>query len=250
MSAWQRYETLRPDQLRAAVDEAPVLYWPLGLLEHHGWHLPVGFDGLKAERLCIRMAERTGGLLLPVMWWGAGGGHGEFAWTFYQDAEAAKKILRETLERAALQGFKALVVVAGHYPWQPLLNSVVPVVEHRHPDVLILAGNEMALGRALDVPVSGDHAARWETSYGLALLPEHVEMAALREGRTSADWPNPHKRPRPEDVPKLQLDPGHALFSQVGEDPRGTATAEAGEAALSALCDALAAKVAAKLKGA
>ena len=39
-----RWEALRPDGLEAIIKTAPVVYWPLGLLEHHGWHLPVGFD--------------------------------------------------------------------------------------------------------------------------------------------------------------------------------------------------------------
>src|SRR5687768_5802002 len=85
---WRRYEQLRPDELDVLLSSAPVAFWPLGLLEHHGWHLPVGFDGLKAERICIRIAERTRGILLPVMWWGGGGGHGDFKWTHYQSMEA------------------------------------------------------------------------------------------------------------------------------------------------------------------
>ena len=72
--SWGRFEESRPDQLQAIVEKTPVAYWPLGLIEHHGWHLPVGFDGVKADRLCRRLAERTGGVLLPVMWWGGGGG--------------------------------------------------------------------------------------------------------------------------------------------------------------------------------
>ena len=71
MPTWHRYEELRPDQLELLLKEAPIAYWPLGLLEHHGWHLPIGFDGLKADRICRRLADRTGGVLLPVMWWAA-----------------------------------------------------------------------------------------------------------------------------------------------------------------------------------
>ena len=55
-----------------------VAYWPLGLLEHHGWALPVGYDGIKADRICQRLADHTGGVILPTMWWGGGGGHGAF----------------------------------------------------------------------------------------------------------------------------------------------------------------------------
>ena len=49
---WRHYHELRPDELAAMRDETPVAFWPLGLLEHHGWHLPVGYDGIKAERPC------------------------------------------------------------------------------------------------------------------------------------------------------------------------------------------------------
>jgi creatinine amidohydrolase len=87
---WGYYHELRPDELTALRDAAPVAFWPLGLIEHHGWHLSVGFDGLKAGRICARVAEQTGGVVLPVMWWGCGGGHDAFLWTHYQNPEAER----------------------------------------------------------------------------------------------------------------------------------------------------------------
>ena len=60
MAEWKNYEELRPDQLEALIDKSPIAFWPLGLLEHHGWHLPIGFDGIKAQRTCQRIAKRTG----------------------------------------------------------------------------------------------------------------------------------------------------------------------------------------------
>ncbi len=68
------HHQLRPDQLEAMIKEKLVAFWPLGLIEHHGWHLPIGFDGLKAEKLCIRIAEKTG----EVFCSSCGGG---FGWT-------------------------------------------------------------------------------------------------------------------------------------------------------------------------
>ena len=113
---WKRYVELCPDDLASAVSETPVAFWPLGLIEHHGWHLPVGFDGLKAERLCIRIAERTGGVLLPPLWWGARGGHSIFKWTHYQAEEAAESTLVTTVQQLIAFGFRVIVLVAGHYP--------------------------------------------------------------------------------------------------------------------------------------
>ena len=112
---WKRYEELRPDELAELVQRTPVAFWPVGLIEHHGWHLPVGYDGLKAEQLCRRIATRTGGVILPVMWWGAGGGHDRFLWTplpgpgrhgggvhYYGSAAVAIRLPRPPLRRRSL----------------------------------------------------------------------------------------------------------------------------------------------------
>lgn len=240
VAEWKRYEQLRPDELAELVRTAPVVYWPLGLLEHHGWHLPVGLDGIKAERLSIRIAERTGGVLLPTMWWGGLGGHGDFMWTLYQPEEAARAIVLGSLAKLIAFGFRVFVLIAGHYPWEGILRDHLPRIQEAHPDVLILWGTEMSIG-APKVCLPGDHAAREETSYGLSLLPELVEMAALREGRgpqTLLDG-----KPLFEDegcpYPGLDLDPASPRFAQLGADPR-EASAERGEAAFTPLVEHLA----------
>ena len=178
---WKRYEELRPDDLAAQVRSAPVAYWPLGLLEHHGWHLPVGFDGLKADQLCQRLATRTGGLILPVMWWGAGGGHDRFLWTHYQDPSAAAAVLTTTTRQLTVFGFRVIVLVAGHYPWQSILDQHLPPLQEERPDLLLLWGTEVSLGGE-GAQLRGDHAAREETSCGLALFPHLVALEALRAG--------------------------------------------------------------------
>ena len=61
-----RMELMTPDELERVLAEAPVAFVPVGTFEHHGWHLPVCFDGIKAHALCERVAERTGGTGLPT----------------------------------------------------------------------------------------------------------------------------------------------------------------------------------------
>jgi creatinine amidohydrolase len=239
---WGRYQELRPDQLAAIVDAAPVAFWPLGLLEHHGWHLPLGLDGLKAEAICARIAARTGGLLLPTMWWGAGGGHGDFMWTMYQPEEAAGAILARTVERLIAFRFRAIVLLAGHYPWVSLLKREIPPLQEAHPKILFLWGTEMDIAPDLRLP--GDHAAREETSYGLALFPELVDPEALRPGRDeAASWPGGHPPPPEARHPGVCFDAADPLFAQMGVDAR-TATAERGEDAVARLVDRLASQIA------
>ena len=245
--AWGRYEEMRPDQLQDIVAATPVAYMPLGLLEHHGWHLPVGFDGLKAHRLCARMAGRTGGVVLPVMWWGCGGGHGRFKWTMYQPPEATAAILRTTLVRLIAFGVRCVVMLAGHYPWKQVIAQVVPPLREAHPDVAFISGTEADVG-AEEVRLRGDHAARWETAYGLALLPELVDLDALRPGRTEAEaWPAEGPVPRDERHERGNYDAAHPLFAQFGEDARNADPKEA-DVMLERLADHIAGLVRESLK--
>lgn len=237
---WHRYETMRPDQLAGCVRTCPVVFWPLGLIEHHGWHLPLGLDGIKAERMCIRIAEQTGGVLLPTMWWGAGGGHGDFMWTLYQDERAADSILARTVEKLIAFGFRAIVLLTGHYPWKSILDRHLPRLQAQHPGVLFLWGTEMEIVEGVRLP--GDHAAREETSYGLALLPEFVDLDALRAGHDASAWPGGQAPPPETRHPGVEFDPVQPNFAQMGKDAR-TATAERGEAHVRQLVDALVAQI-------
>lgn len=233
------YETLRPDQLEVVVRESPVAYWPLGLLEHHGWHLPIGFDGIKAKRLCEACAGETGGVVLPVMWWGGSGGHGEFKWTHYQNEEAAGEMVLRTVRQLVVFGFRTIVLLCGHYPWEGILETAgIGRIETEEPGVRIIYGNETDIANA--GVSSGDHAARQETNYGLHLLPELVDMGALTDGRDQSAWP--HRR-RPEDLfPGLHADPSQAQFSQLGEDA-SLATAQDGASQTARIVDGIVERV-------
>ena len=238
---WRRYEELRPDDLLALVDRSPVAYWPLGLLEHHGWALPVGYDGLKADRLCQRLAERTGGVVVPTLWWGGGGGHGGFRWTHYQPLQAAAQILQTTVRQLFAHGFRVVVLLAGHYPWRSLLDECVPQLAAEHPLGLLLTGTEVTIGG--DLGLRGDHAALEETSYGLALFPEHIDLTALTPGRDEADtWPAGGAPPADGRHPGVEYDAGTPLFGQLGEDAR-RASGEHGEAGLVRLVEHLSQRI-------
>ena len=73
--AKMRYEELLLGELDDILSSTPVAYFPLGTLEYHGPHLAIGNDALKAEAICERACARTGGVLVPPLYWGIGGGH-------------------------------------------------------------------------------------------------------------------------------------------------------------------------------
>ena len=65
-----RFELLRPSQLIAERQRCPLVFLPLGPLEWHGPHLPVGTDPIVAHQVSLRLAREVGGVALPPLFVG------------------------------------------------------------------------------------------------------------------------------------------------------------------------------------
>jgi creatinine amidohydrolase len=61
---------LRPSQFRERINKMPVAYLPLGTLEWHGEHLPLGADALQPLELFREIATEIGGIVLPPLFLG------------------------------------------------------------------------------------------------------------------------------------------------------------------------------------
>ena len=64
------YEELLPEECVQRIKEMPVAYLPLGTLEWHGPHMPLGADGIQSKELFVRVAEKVGGVVLPKLFMG------------------------------------------------------------------------------------------------------------------------------------------------------------------------------------
>lgn len=61
------YKDLQPAQLLAKVRKCPVAYIPIGTLEWHGRHLPLGTDMMIPENIFAKVAEKFGGVVFPPL---------------------------------------------------------------------------------------------------------------------------------------------------------------------------------------
>jgi creatinine amidohydrolase len=205
----------RPGQLAAAIEEFPAAYVALGSIEWHGTHLPLGFDGLKAEALLRRVAERIGkGVLFPTMYW-----HNyrtmNFPYTLHTPSFSAKEIARQLYG----MGFKIVVLVTGHYPPAQVRNvrGAATWLMKKHADAYAIGIPEQFLLQ--DTGYIGDHAAKDETSMGLALFPGLVNVASLPKGHSYM-----------ERCTRLGV---------MGHDPAAAASTEFGDKAAGAFVDKL-----------
>lgn len=223
-----RMEEMHPDDLELVLAKNPVAFVPLGTFEHHSWHLPVCFDGIKAHALCERVAAKTGGVVLPTFYYGTGGGHVGYKWTLILPEAQVAPLIELTLDHVARQGFKVVVLISGHYPGEQtnMVHRLAAEAQARNPAARFIG----LIEPEISTPAPGDraprdHAAKYETSIAMSLNPAWVKLDRLTPGRTAAATTL-------STTPKGEApshDPTHPLYAIYGQDPRTTASKELGD---------------------
>jgi creatinine amidohydrolase len=205
-------ELMRPDQIAEAMASCPRIWLPLGTIEYHGRHLPVGLDGLQAHGLCIDAAEAAGGLVYPPLWWGTGGGHGGYPWTVMMpDEHEIAAILRLTLARLARFGTRQVVLFSGHFAEEQLtmLEDIAAEWNLGNASMRVLA---LAVNGNPHSRLAPDHAGLFETSLLASYHPSLVDLSLL---------PQPCPQEAGEDpFGQQRYDPSHSLYGIFGPDPR------------------------------
>ena len=181
-------EFMRPGQICSCRDKADVAFLPLGALEWHGIHSPVGTDAIKSRGVCCAAAQKLGGgAVFPPLVWGVprdsffmdnNGGHDDLIASAYGiDDEVTKvisphggvdqqeqwlayqRLVRMSLEQIAGFGFRSIYICSGH---NPLVHWARPVAK-AFSRVTGMAGHPVTTdwGGEFDAAgLSGDHAGK------------------------------------------------------------------------------------------
>lgn len=199
------YAELTPQEFRERIKACPIAYLPLGTLEWHGEHLPLGSDGIQSQGFFVRLAEKIGGIVLPMLFMGPDSFkegeiedlHGMDYWT--GERETGKKIrepaqldgsaywlpdddflnlLECILRQLKRAGFK-IVAAHGHGPSTSMTAKHAQEWQNKYGlTVLNCWGSEYDKdGMGIQV----DHAASNETSLVMAIRPELVQMHRLSD---------------------------------------------------------------------
>lgn len=205
-----QYERLRPEQIVVRRESCPVAYLPIGTIEWHGEHNPVGLDTLKIHALLCRCAEETGGLVFPPLYYGENREQalmeanaadrkdiaakmglpadnfrpGYMVETVSEQNRNYLRLLVHMLHQIKSLGFKVTVVGAGHYPLLDHARAAAALFhqEQSRPKMVVwsITGYELVQGQ---FSPCGDHAGKWETSLLMHLDPGMQDLAALPESR-------------------------------------------------------------------
>jgi creatinine amidohydrolase len=215
-----RLTELHPHDLEALLSTCPGLVLPLGTIEWHGHHLPLGLDGIKAEAIADEAAVRAGAVLAPTSWFAADGVPQPF--TLRLPRAPVRELLELALCQFAGMGFSAIAIANGHYGLQNSIavrEAALTCMDACDATVLPIAEYEVLL----DLGSEADHAGVFETSLMQAMRPDLVR---LPDGPATRD----------------------PLPGVLGADPRGRSSAGLGRDALAHTADRIAAAIARALE--
>ena len=232
------FELLRPGEIVAERDRCPLVYLPLGPLEWHSLHLPVGTDPLNAAHVAEQLAGRIGGVVLPTFYWGTerersarenrnlGFEEDDYVVgmdfpnhlikSLYCRQESLALLIREAFNGLIQLKYKLIVIVNGHGALNHVetLQRLCKEFTGESPARCLLAN------AWITEPFAGfemSHAEVIETSEMMALHGDCVDMTQLPptseplrnidygivDGPTWQDHPTPDHTVRPEADPRL-----------------------------------------------
>jgi creatinine amidohydrolase len=176
---------------------------PIGILEKHGPHVPVGSDLFHATYISREVAKREYVVVFPEYFYGqiyeAKYGEGTFA----LPPALISELLQATLDEIARNGFKKILIYSTHGGNPHWLRFFVQTQLDKKRDYVVYYYDPKPdtafleqLSKIRKTPMEGDeHAGERETSSMLAIRPDLVKMDRAndedsRDQKRLADLPN------------------------------------------------------------
>jgi creatinine amidohydrolase len=184
-------ELTAPDYPKAVEKSEKTCILPIGVLEKHGPHLPLGTDLYTAREYAIRAAEKEYTVVFPWYYFSQINEARHQPGTIAYSPELIWKILQETLSELARNGFEKIIIVNGHGGNSAFLNffGMAQLSERRpyslywfqpqsDPEVIKKA-DQLTMHDPYDA-----HAGNHESSVMKAIQPDvvHLERAGQQSG--------------------------------------------------------------------
>lgn len=197
---------MTPSKFRQRIDTVPIAYLPLGTLEWHGPHNPLGADALQPMGFFRDLASRVGGVVMPPLFLGPDISK-VVDGRFYVGMDMLDRDFKEieptqldgsayyiedglfnlTIERIvkniSRQGIRILVTV-GHGPSTTAVGNMAKTMWEKHGVRIITVHNTYPGDDShinTKYPFQADHAAKNETSILMYYNPETVHLEYLSD---------------------------------------------------------------------
>ena len=172
------HEITSPAFAKAAKDGA-IAILPIGSMEEHGSHLPLGTDSMQAEEIAGRIADEFNALLLPPIRYGECRSTKNFPGTISLSFETVCALATDIVSELSRNGIVRILILTGHAGsgHMAALRLGVQRVVEKDPKlkVMVLSDYDIAYElRGKEFPGDDGHAGLIETSRILNLRKDLV----------------------------------------------------------------------------
>lgn len=189
-SVWM--QDLRWPEIADYLEHDRIALVPVGSTEQHGPAGPLGVDAYVAMTLAEDVAQRSGVLCTPPLWFGDSSHHMGFPGTVSIRAETLMLVIRDICRSLARHGFDRIVLINGHKGSNlPGLSSAVRALhEEELPGVLFAVADPLHLARSASPGIKDTnehHAGELELSHIEYRYPGLVRTDLLTDAHVDFD---------------------------------------------------------------
>jgi creatinine amidohydrolase len=176
------YQSLKGDEIRAYLNADTVALLPLGAVEFHAAHLPLGTDNFLAAGIAQKVAEKLErALVLPTLPYGQVWSTRDFPGTISVRNEILTEMIVDIGRSLYQHDIWILAIINTHMGNLDAMKAAARILYEEEMKLLYLTypGVEAVQEQVLESPRIHStyfHACEIETSYMLYVAPEHVDM--------------------------------------------------------------------------
>src|SRR6267378_8278568 len=177
-----RLDEMTSEDFAAVLRQDPVVIVPIGALEEHGRHLPLGSDMIQPLHVVDEVARRTGAFLAPPIPYGVCTTTRPFPGTVSVSVDSLKAFVGDILDDFVRNGVKRVLVVSGHAGREHMmaLRAAAHEVVDRGTGLkaTVLSDYDLIYASKGILPEGDGHAGAGETSRILTASPDLVKGRA------------------------------------------------------------------------
>ncbi|MFY9152046.1 MAG: creatininase family protein [Prolixibacteraceae bacterium] len=184
-------ELTAPEFIQAVEKSSKTCILPIGVFEKHGPHLPLGTDLYTAREFALRAASKEYTVVYPWYYFSQINEARHQPGTIAYTPELIWKILQETLDELARNGFEKIILVNGHGGNNAFLNffGMAQLSERRNYSLYwFRPEDDPEIAKKVEEMTQHDpynaHAGNEESSVIKAIVPDfvHLERAGEQSG--------------------------------------------------------------------
>lgn len=176
----------RPE-VEALLTRSDMVIIPIGSLEQHGTHLPMGTDHLNGEERAKLIAQRVDVLVAPILLPGQSPYHMEFAGTVTLPSTLIQEVYVEAARSLLRHGFTRFLILNAHGGNNAISTFIVDRINQETEGIAVKLNDvigpfmDRSASRTLprDEPALDRHGGTGETAESLYLIPGLVDFTGV-----------------------------------------------------------------------